>query len=294
MSRFYRYLIVFIVSAIAIFITSTVTAENIDNSYLQQGKQYYDRGQYTEAVQLWQQVANQDKEIENKILGYNYLAIAHQDLGQWQESIKATNSAFNLLETINNSFLFAQVLNTKGSLEYKTGKVENALGTSQEAETIYRSLNEVQPLLRSQINQAQALRSLGFYRRAKNTLERANADLEVLPDSLLKAKALQSLGVTLRVMGDLSDESETVLNQSLDIAQKLNTPINTESIQLSLANTAEAREDYETAQTIYKQVQVTTSNKQTRIEASLNLLDLLIETEQADVAINLFPSINNG
>ena len=158
------------------------------------------------------------------------------------------------------------------------------------AETIYRSLDEVQPLLRSQINQAQALRSLGFYRRAKNTLEQANQELIDLPDSLLKVKALQSLGVTLRAMGDLS-ESGTVLNQSLNIARQLNAPIDIELIRLSLANTAKAKQDYQTAQTIYKQLRIDTSDLKIKIDVSLNLLDLLIVTEQNDVAEELFPAI---
>lgn len=235
-----------------------------------------------------QQTANRDKEIENKILGYNYLAIAYQDLGQWKKSTEAIGTAFSLLETIDNSFLYAQVLNTKGSLQLKTGNAENALETWTKAETIYRSLDEVQPLLRSQINQAQALRSLGFYRRAKTTLEQANRELITLPDSLLKVKALHSLGVTLRAMGDLS-ESEIVLNQSLNIAKQLKTPI--ESIRLSLANTVKAKGDYQTAQTIYKQIRIDTGDREIKLDASLNLLNLLIETEQNDVAGELFPAI---
>ena len=281
-----RYLILTFIIAIALITTSVATA-GVDNNYLQQGKQYYDRGQYTEAVQLWQQVADKDREIENKIIGYNYLAIAYQDLGEWSQSATAIESALSILETNNNSFLYAQVLNTKGSLEYKTGKAENALETWQQAEVIYRDLNEVEPLLRSQINQAQALRSLGFYRRAKTTLELARGELEALPDSVLKVKALQSLGVTLRAMGDLL-ESQQVLNRSLDIAKQLNVPI--ESIQLSLANTAKARKDYQTAQTIYKQVRVNARDLQTKIDAALNLLDLPIETEQLNIA-TLFRAI---
>ena len=283
-----RNFILAFVTAIAIFITSIATAE-VDN-YLIKGKQYYDRGQYSEAIQLWQQVADRDNEIENLILSYNYQAIAYQDLGQWEKSESKINNAFNLLETVNNSFLYAQVLNSKGSLEFKTGNTEKAWETWAKAEAIYRSLDEVQPLLRSQINQAQALRSLGFYQRAKSTLEQANEDLESLPNSLLKVKALQSLGVTLRAMGDI-ERSQTVLDRSLSISRKLNAP--NESIQLSLANTAKARQDYETAQTIYKQIRVTTTDKQTKIEASLNLLDLLIKTEQTDVARELFPSIKS-
>ena len=293
-SKIQRCIIIVLITAFAIIVTSIATAE-VDNNYLIQGKQHYDRGQYIEAVKLWEQAIDEDTAIENKILGYNYQAIAYQNLGQWQQSQNAIDSAFKLLEIINNSFLYAQVLNTKGSLEYKTGRVENAVETWQQSETIYRSLNEVQPLLRSQINQAQALRTLGFYRRAKATLKQANEDLKALPNlpnSSLKAKALQSLGVTLRAMGDLS-ESQTVLNQSLKIARQLDVPVNIESIQLSLANTAKAKEDYETARTLYKQVRVKTIDRLTKTEASLNLLDLLIETEQTDVAINLYPSIKS-
>ena len=114
-SQLRHYLILALVTAIAIVTTSISTAQN---NYLQQGKQYYDRGQYTEAVELWQQVANTDRVVENKIISYNYLAIAHQDLGQWEESKRAIDYALNLLKINNNAFLYAQVLNTKGSLEY--------------------------------------------------------------------------------------------------------------------------------------------------------------------------------
>ena len=92
--KFYRFFILTFLTAIAIFITSNSTAENIN--YLQQGRQYYDRGQYPEAVQLWQREIESDRVIENKILGYNYLAIAYQDLGQWKKSAQAIDSAFKL------------------------------------------------------------------------------------------------------------------------------------------------------------------------------------------------------
>ena len=285
-----RYFVFTFIAAIAIFLTSIATARDIN--YLQQGKEYYNRGQYTEAVQLWQRVVNTDKTTENKIVSYNYLAIAYQDFGQFQKAQIAIDKAFDLLKTNSNSFLYAQVLNTQGSLQYKTGSVENALKSWQQAETIYRDLNKARPLLRSQINQAQALRILGFYQRAKTVLEDANNDLNELPDSVLKAKALQSLGVTLRVIGDLS-QSKAVLDRSLIVAQSINAPIDIESIQLSLANTVKAQEDYQTAEAIYQQVIAKSNKKQIKIEASLSLLDLLIATNQTDAALSLFPIIKS-
>ena len=294
-----RHYFLILMMMMAIFTTSIAfdssrfmiaTAQN--NNYLQQGKTYYDRGQYTEAVRVWQRVANKDRAVEDRILGYNYLAIVYQDLGRWEESVKAIDDALKLLVNNNNSFLYAQVLNTKGSLLYKTGKTDRALEVWAETEIIYRDLNEIEPLLRSQINQAQGLRTLGFYRRSKTILYRADRDLNELPDSVLKAKALQSLGVTLRAMGDLA-ESEIALERSLDIARQLNASINIESIQLSLANTVKARKDDETAREIYQQIREETNNKQIKIEASLNLLALAIANKKTDIALGLFPELKS-
>ncbi|WP_041555201.1 CHAT domain-containing protein [Nostoc sp. PCC 7524] len=47
----------------------------------------------------------------------------------------------------------------------------------------------------SQINQAQALQTLGFYRRARNTLEDIQITLDKQPDSVLKDEATADLMV---------------------------------------------------------------------------------------------------
>ncbi len=104
MRRVGYYLTIFIITIIAIVTTSIATAQS---DYLQQGKQYYDRGQYSQAVRVWQQVVKLDKDIENRIVGYNYQAIAFQNLGEYEKSNNALQSAFELLEDSNNSFLQA-------------------------------------------------------------------------------------------------------------------------------------------------------------------------------------------
>ena len=201
-------------------------------------------------------------------------------------------NAFDLLTETENSFIYAQLLNTQGSLQLRTGKVQSAIATWEEAETIYRHLNAIQPLLRTQINQAQALRTLGLYRRAKEILEQAQQDLQPLPDSFLKAKALQSLGVTLQISGDLS-QSQTILETSLAIAQKFGTTQDIEAIQLSLAKTFQARGNFAVAQTNYQQIRTTTTNLSTQIQATLNLINLLIQTQQHQQALTLISQIQN-
>ena len=296
-TKFQRYFIVFIITLSLIFTAAIATAENnlssVNNSpnYLQQGKQLYDRGQQTEAISLWQQAIEtyaQQGDLPSQAVSYNYMAIAYQDLGEWLKAEKSLAIALQLINTIDDNFLYAQVLNTQGNLEARRGEPERAIATWQEAEAIYRQLNTVEPLLRTQINQAQALRSIGYGWRARKILEQANAELATLPDSALKAQALQSLGITLRTGGDLL-QSQAVLNQSLRIAQKMGLNEQIMPIKLSLASIATTREDYQTARSIYQQILDTATNKTTQVKARINLIKVMLKTDDDYTAVKILP-----
>ncbi|MDJ0536990.1 MAG: hypothetical protein QNJ70_31655 [Xenococcaceae cyanobacterium MO_207.B15] len=51
------------------------------------------------------------------------MAIAYQDLGNWQQSAAGITKATELLETVKDDFLYAQFLNIQGSLQGKTGEL---------------------------------------------------------------------------------------------------------------------------------------------------------------------------
>lgn len=209
-------------------------------------------------------------------------------MGKWEVARSLITQAENILKTVDDSFLYAQVLNTKGSLQLNTGQPELALETWQQAEKIYRSLKDVTGIVLSQINQAQALQTLGEYCRAQRQLEQINQDLAALPDSLLKARGLRSLGVTLQVVGDL-ERSQQVLSQSLAIAKLVNSNADIAETFLRLGNTARAREDFKAALEFYQQA--SSGDKRTQLEALLNQLSLLIKTEQNQAALALLPQI---
>ena len=258
---------------------------------LEQGKQVYDAGKLVEAAQIWSQAAQifqQSRQQHYQVLNYNYLAIVYQDLGKWSAARSLITQAENILKTVDDSFLYAQVLNTQGSLQLNTGQPELALKTWQQAEKIYRSLKDVTGIVLSQINQAQALQTLGEYRRAQRQLEQINQDLAALPDNLLKARGLQSLGVTLQVVGDL-ERSQQVLSQSLAIAKQVNSTADIGETLLRLGNTARAREDFKAALEFYQQA--SSGDERTQLEALLNQLSLLIKTEQNQAALALLPQI---
>ncbi|MGF1478516.1 MAG: CHAT domain-containing protein [Cyanophyceae cyanobacterium] len=258
-------------------------------SLLEQGKRLYERGHLQEAVQMWigatEKLAGRDR-----LAAYRYLAIAYQNLGQWEAAQAALAQAQALLPTVDDDFLTAQVLSTQGSLEYRLGRSQAALVTWQQAAELYRALDAREPLLRTQVNQAQALRSLGFYRRASTVLEQANQELEELPDSILKAKALQSLGVTRRGMGEL-EQAQRTLQHSLAIAQRLESLVVTEAVQLSLANTLKALGNSSAALAIYQQLEQS-ADVFTQVEASVHRLSLLAQTDAA-AALKMLPTLRS-
>lgn len=141
-----------------------------------------------------------------------------------------------------------------------------------------------------QINYAQALQTLGLYRQARTTLLQVNNDLAAKPDSLLKARELRSLGVTLQVVGDFQ-QSQAVLSQSLAIAKKLNSASDIGETLFRLGNTALARSDFAAALAYYQQATNTATNRVTQLQAQLNQLSLLIKTNQTKAAQALVPEI---
>lgn len=275
---------------------------------LEQGKQRYESGQLTAAIQTWKQALNvsvQEGDLRHRAFAQYYLTVAYQNLGQWQAAAQAIAQGFDILAAVDEPLLYAQLLNSQGSYQFRTGQTETALEIWKQTEQRYRRLGDVRGIALSQINQSQAMRVLGFYRQARRTLEQLRRDLASLPDSLLKAKELQSLGITLQAIGDM--ESRVVLFESLAIAQRLNgQPEGAPAAALSklkaksviaetlfqLGNTwANAQEDIETALRFYQQARITAPGSQIWLEASLNQLKLLIKKERFEPAIALMPEI---
>lgn len=284
-------------------VNSQNTTVNSSVALLKQGKQFYDQGQFTLAAKTWEKALEelkQLKELYNQALCYNYLAIVYQDLGKWEA---AQNAITQSLEILNHSqqvgkipasgdsvLLFAQVFNTQGSLQLHTGHPEVALETWKQAEVHYRSVKDITGIVLVQINQGSALQTLGLYRKARSTLEQVSQDLTVFPDSLLKARGLRSLGMTLQVVGDLQ-QSQTVLSKSLAIAKQLNSTIDVGEALLCLGNTARASLDSEAALKFYQQAFISATNPHTQLQALLNQLSLLVKTNQRELALALRPQI---
>lgn len=266
---------------------------------LEQGRIAYEAGRYLEAVTVWQQAEREFQANENLInqaATLNYLSLAHQELGQWQQAKQEITQSLELLQEqseYNNWAILAQTLNTQGNLQLATGKAELALETWQKAASYYQKAQDTMGVMGSQINQAQALQTLGLYRRSRKLLEEVAQELEQQNDPQLQALGFRSLGTTLQTLGNL-ERSQELLQKSLTLTQELNLPEDISATLLSLGNTARLLENQQDAIAFYQQAATTTVNPLTQLEAQTNLLGSLIVTEQWQATNELLPQIETN
>ncbi|MDZ8106453.1 MAG: CHAT domain-containing protein [Nostoc sp. DedQUE12a] len=290
---------------IASSVQPLVVRENIaeKSNLIQQARELYQAQQYAEAINLWQLALKAEKNPSSQAMVLNYLSLAYQQLGQWQQATQTINSSLNLIQnsqqaTPQTKLILAQALNTQGSLQLAQGKPEEALNTWQQATNIYTAGGYTQGRIGSLINQAQAQQALGLYLQARKTLAKVEQTLENQPDEQLKTTGLRSLGNVLKSVGAFAD-SRRVLLQSLELSQNASkSQPELSATLLSLGNTAYAQGDKDAALAYYEQAaNITSANSMTQIQAQINQLQLLIATGQTKKAENLSlelqPKFNN-
>ena len=274
------------------------TAQSQNSSLLKQGKQLYQQGQYDQAIAAWQEALQSAKQADNiltQIVTLNYLSLAHQALGQWEEAQNTITESLSLINTPPSdtprlSLIHGQSLNTQGSLYLNLGEAETAIETWKQAETYYKQGDDQIGVLGTQINRAQALQNLGLYRRSLEELTQVKQQLDNQPDSILKLRGLQSLGVALQSVGNL-EQAQTVLEEALNLAQTLNSPNDQGATLLNLGNVYQAAKQGDQALNFYEQAAQTALNPGLQIEAQLNQFHLLINQDQAQTALTILPSL---
>ncbi|MFP4009479.1 MAG: tetratricopeptide repeat protein, partial [Spirulinaceae cyanobacterium] len=267
-------------------------------------QQEYEAGRYENAIELLQNAINQaaiEDNIFTQAIALRNLSLVYHQTDQINLAETAIFQSLDLLTQLEGipetQQALAQSLDVQGQIQLSQGDTQTALDTWKQAANIYQNLNDINGLLRSQINQTEALQGLGLYREAQRNLDELRSRLNKYPDNLIKAKALQSFGDVLRAAGDLEDSME-VLQESLEIAQKLS---NREAIALaynSLGNTARLQEDNtENALLYYRWAAAQAPSPELQIQAQLNELDLLITTQRIESALTLIelikPNLDN-
>jgi CHAT domain-containing protein len=280
---------------------SNVAAENaiVANSpdagaLVEQGRTLYEAQKFSDAVKVLQKAVIAYQTTGDKLkqaMALSNLSLAHQQLGQWSQAETAIAQSLNLLKSDRaTDQLLAQSLDVRGRLQFLRGNAEKALTNWQESETIYSRLGDKLKLTRNRINSAQALQALGYYRQARKTLTETQQLLQNLPDSELKATGLRSLGNIFRVVGDFK-QSRQILSQSLTVAEQIESREAIADTLLDLGNTARAQLNSQEALKYYQQAAASAVSPTTRVQAQLNQLSLLAESDRDREAQALIPQI---
>ncbi|MGJ5628365.1 CHAT domain-containing protein [Nostoc sp. CALU 1950] len=265
-------------------------------NWLEQGRNLYHSGRFAEAVTVWQTAAQQyhtQGDRLNEALSLSYLSLAQQELNQWEAAQQSIEKSLKLLQTSipsADAILWAQALNTQANLQLHTGKAEIAIASWQQAQKYYDQAGDTMGSLGSQINQAQALQSLGFYRRSKQQLEALTEKLQEMPDNEIKVSGLRSLGLALQIIGD-SSKSQQVLEQSLAIARQISAQPQLSSILISLGQTAVDLEDPETGLDYFEQAQLLATNPSDQLQARLAQFKLFLNYDKPEFANPLAPQL---
>ena len=260
----------------AIALEKPAAVDKMATRLLIKGKVAYESGHFSKAKEYWELAADKfdtKGDRPHQALSLNYLSLANQELGAWQDADRDVNASLKLLESTPNAKVLAQALNTQGSLQLSQGDGESALASWSSAEKLYRETSDLQGIMGSKLNQAQALQQLGLYRRSQKMLEQLETELDRETNPHLRVMGLRSLGNALQVAGDL-EESQAVLKESLALAQELNLPQETSSILFSLGNTARSLGSQEAAIAFYEQAGARTREPMLKVEAQLNQLSL--------------------
>ena len=276
---------------------------------VQQGQQRYEQEQFLAAAQTLAQAAEryqQSGSVPLEAQALSLQALAFNKLGEWDVAQAAIAQSLALLSQPHSSTpdeprIRAQALNAQGHIQFALGQIEGALESWSLAESGYRQAKVPAAVIGAQINQAQALQSLGFYRRAENLLNALEKDLRAEHDTPLKVKGLLNLGNILRLGGEV-ERSQALLEESLAIAQSTalqNSPSsdiaqvflslgNTERVLAKRAqatqNSAASQQAKQAAFGYYQAAQAAAADNITQIQAQLNRLSLLLEAGQMDEA----------
>ncbi|MEO1430702.1 MAG: CHAT domain-containing protein [Cyanobacteria bacterium J06633_8] len=304
MKRFKSIILIILISFFFTTISPILTRPVFSNPpqieyLLNRGKTLYDIGRFQEAIDLLKQAAsryeaNGDK--LNQAMALSNMSLAYQKLGQWEEAENNINHSLQLLYNLPKNIVYAQSLDIKGKLQFEKRQFQNSIVTWEEAAKIYSRLDLQPALIQSRINQAQAMQALGLFIKAHKTLVSVKESLDKQPLSVLKSVGLRSVGDVLRIIGNL-DESKEVLLESLDIASSLKANQEKSEALVSLGNTVRIQEDinYQTlAINFYQQAaNIAPLNSSLRLQAQLNILNLLVAMENVNAASYLIPQIIN-
>jgi tetratricopeptide (TPR) repeat protein len=251
----------------------------------QQAQSLYERGRLPDAISLLQQAITKYRsqgDVIGEAIALRNLALVYQQLGDWKQAEKTIADAIKSLPEITEEIeyrrLLAQALDVRGQIQLSLSRSQQALDTWKQAAQIYQNISDIAGFTRSKIYQATALQTLGLYAQAIDSLTEIQQQLKTESDSLVKSKALLNLGDVLRRVGK-NEEAKLALQESLKIAENLQSKQAIADALLSLGNTARIEKNNRDALAYYRRAIEVSPLPDTRLQGQLDILSLLIQNQ---------------
>ncbi|NEQ52882.1 MAG: filamentous hemagglutinin N-terminal domain-containing protein, partial [Leptolyngbya sp. SIO3F4] len=273
---------------------SLMMADSISISFLIQGQVAYRAADYTGAIATWtqalQQLSSQVNNPEQTLLQaslWNNLALAYHHIGDWEQTLQAVATSQSLLDSLESSgglnspieiAVQAQFLNTQAKLQFSTGNAQDAIASWQQAAITYRHAQDERGMVQSQLNQVQALKSLGFYQQAQQQLDDLLPQLTHTSNQGDQAIALILQSVLLQQMGDGVASRNVLANRSAAIVNAvnaLNDATLASTARLNLGQLAHYQAGDKTALAYYQQAIASATTSLEQFQGQLSLLELL-------------------
>lgn len=275
------------------FLLASNRSDVSTDALIMQGQRQYADGQLSTALQSWRDAAESESQPMLRAIAWSYVSIAAQDLGSWEQADAAIAQSLALVASSpqgkESDRIWAQVLNAQGRLNLKKGQPETAWEIWVQAEAAYNRADDLLGSIGAQINQSQALQTMGLYRRASSELVEITEKLTEEPDSEVKAIALKSLGNILQTSGSLQ-ASRQYLNESLALQEKLGNNAMVADTLFTLANTLRLIGDTDGALNQYERVEARSPSALLKVKALLNRFSLMLDMQQWQKAQQLVPA----
>lgn len=275
-----------------------IARSSIDSKQpLQEAQRLYKLGKLDAAKELLEKYINDLINRPNSIaaiIAKINLGLIYEQTGEFDRANHLIDDSIadisNLQDSPEAEKLAAQALNIKGQIQLSMGQSEQALDIWKKTANIYQKIGELKGRIEAEINQSQALQSIGLYNEASKKLLAIKTSLNSEPANIIKIRAMQSLGSVMQRLGKLED-AKLILEESLKLAEANKSSQEIANILINLGNTARLQNRSEAAIEYYQRAVRESPTYDTQIQAQLNQISLLIEQGLARKAIDLVPEV---
>ncbi|MBF2027109.1 MAG: CHAT domain-containing protein [Oscillatoriales cyanobacterium C42_A2020_001] len=219
--------------------TPTPALINSADQLIQQGIQQYQAGQFTAAIELWQQAETQYRQTQNaagQAKALFHVGTALVTVERYREAIAALEAFLPLARTIHDQSLEARALSNLGIAYQELGRYSQAIAAHRTAGKLMRTLGDRQSLGQVLTNLGNAFEAVGDYSNALIAYEQGLKIARQLGDRVGESVALGNLGAIYANQGK-EREAIAAFEQSLTLARVISYEPGQASALLNLGST---------------------------------------------------------